>query len=370
MKFRATRADLASAVADAARALPSRPAMPTLNAVRVTASADDGEVEIVGFDFDVCVRATLPAVVIEGGVTLVRGRVFADSLAAMPHGEVSVEQVDARLEVKMPKVRYGLRTIAPEDYPALPATPPALGTFDVALLTAALARASVAARPVIGLAFTGAVHLAASPAGLVLSATDRYTVASVTVEWQDGGPEDPVEAVVSAKGLADALKGMTGEVTLCIDDGGIAVLGAERSMSSRKLEFEFPPCEAIIVRLAEPTTRLQVRADHLAEAMSRAARVVARNRAPVRLAVSKDEGLTYDAASDDNDEVTGEVAVAELEGDPIVVGVNPVYLADALKAAGPDVVEIGFRGSKKPLTVTSPARPGDVHVVMPVSLPS
>lgn len=367
LRFRAERAALAAAIADAGRALPARPVSAVLNTLRLTAS--DGEVEVVGYDYDVCIRATVPAVVEEPGVALAPGRALAASLAALPHGDIAVEQIDSRLQLWMPRVRYGLTTLPSEDYPALPTLPAAIGTFDAETLARAVAKAAVAARPVAGLDFSGAVHLDAGPEQLVIAATDRYTIATAAVAWQVGGPAEPVEALVSARALTDALKGMTGEVSLCVDDTGIAVVGAERALMSRRLDVEFPLLRTFVERMPPPATRVRLHADQFAAAMSAAARVVAANRTPVRLTVSPDDGLAYAAADEGQSDLTGEAVVLDVSGDAVTVGVNPLYLSDALKVLGSVEVELHIRGDRKALSVVDPSCPDDIYVIQPIKLP-
>lgn len=366
LRFRAFRAGLAAAVADAARALPTRPAVPLLNTLRVTAS-EDGYVEVVGYDFDVCITATLGVDVVEPGQVLVPGRTFAAFLAGMPDGTIDVEEVGAQLQVKMPRVRYGLNTAAVEDYPGLPSTPPPAGVIDADDLGRLLAKASVAARPVVGLGWSGVVQLVCSAEQLTMAATDRYTVAVATTPWN--GPAETATVEVTGKALADALRGMTGDVSVCIDATGIGVVGSERTFISRRIATEYPTWPAVVDHLPEPTTRVLVHADELAAAMARGSRVVSEERHPVRLTVSKEGRLTYDAHAEGKSQLDGEIDVEQITGDPVVLGVNPAYLAEALKPLGTSVVELGIRGPLKGLTVTSPDAPGDVHIIQPVRLP-
>lgn len=367
LHFRAFRADLAAAVGDAARAIPTRAPIPVLNSVRVTAT-DDGHVEVVGFDFDVCIRATLTADVKEPGQVLVPGRALAGFLAGMPDGTVDVELDEVRLAVTMPRVRYGLRTIAAEDYPALPDIPPVVGTLPADELARVLGKVAAAARPVAGQEWSGALQLAASADRLTIAATDRYTVAVASATWEDG-PAVTLTIEVSGKALADALRAMTGDVSVCVGERGFGLLGVERTFTSRRLAIDYPRCQAIVERIGQPATRVVLPADELADAMARSARVVTGDRKPVRLTISADEGFAYDAASDEQDDVAGDVDVESIYGDPVVLGVNPAYLADALKPLGSSLVELGARGAKKAFTVTSPDAPGDIHIIQPIFLP-
>lgn len=364
MRFRCFQSSLAAAAVDAARAMPARPAAPVLNAMRITAS-EDGQVELVGYDFDVCIRAVTTADVIEPGQVLVPGRPFAAFLAGMPDGMVGVEEVGARLQLKMPHVRFGLNTMSVEDYPGLPETPTEVGTIPAADLSRALGKILPSARPLLGTSWSGAVQLTATADQLTLTATDRYTVAVTSTPWK-GICEEPVTAEVSAKALSDALRGMSGDVSVRIDVTGIGVVGPERTFTSRRLDVDYPQCREFVERLPEPATRVMVRADDLLAAMTQAARVVAEERNPVRLTISPDEGLSYDAHAEGKSQLDGDIEVEQITGPPIVLAVNPAYLCDALKAFAGSLVEIGARGPLKALSITSPDAPGDIHAIQPI----
>lgn len=366
MRFRCFQPSLTAAAVDAARALPSRPSVPVLNAMRITAS-EDGQVELVGYDFDVCIRAVTTADVIEPGQLLVPGRPFAAFLAGLPDGMVGVEEVGARLQMKMPHVRFGLNTMTVDDYPGLPKTPTEVGVIAADDLARVLGKILPSARQLLGTSWSGAVHLDGTADRLTLTATDRYTVAVASAPWK-GVDEDPVTADVSGKPLSDALRGMSGDVSVRVDATGIGLVGDERAFTSRRLDVDFPQCREFVEHLPEPATRVVVRADDLLAAMTQAARVVSEERNPVRLTISPDEGLSYDAHAEGKSQLDGDIEVEQVTGPPIVLGVNPVYLSDALKAFGGSLVELGARGPVKALSITSPDAPGDIHAIQPIKL--
>lgn len=362
MKFQASRSQFASAANDVARILVTKPPTPILNAVLVEAA--EGEVTVTGYDFETCMRATLPAEVGEPGVALVPGRPLAAFLAAMPGGTVTIEE-SGRFQLSAPKVRYGLSSLAAEDYPALPATPPVIGTVDAVDLARTVARAAVAARPVAGAAWSELVRLVAEPDGLTIMATDRYTISRSTAEWQAGGPPEPLTFEVRARTLSDALRGMSGEVSLCVDDTGVALLSAERTVIARRSDVGYADVQRVLGTLSEPTVRMQVYAGELAESMVRAAKVTDQ---AVQLHCTSD-GITITAADQSNTDLIGDVDVAGFDGPPLDVWVNALYLADALKTFGPAVVDVAFATSIKPMVITDPDRPGDVQLVMPQRAP-
>ncbi|MFD4183911.1 hypothetical protein ACFWPB_22880, partial [Rhodococcus sp. NPDC058514] len=87
MKFRVAREDFADSVAWVARSLPSRPPVPVLGGVLI--SADEQGLTISGFDYEVSAQVRISGEVSVPGKSLVSGKLLADitrSRGAHPGG--------------------------------------------------------------------------------------------------------------------------------------------------------------------------------------------------------------------------------------------------------------------------------------------
>ena len=82
MKFTVEREALAEAVTWVARALPSRPVIPVLAGLLLR--ADEDELTLSCFDYEVSARIHVPADVAETGSVLVPGRLLVEITRSLP----------------------------------------------------------------------------------------------------------------------------------------------------------------------------------------------------------------------------------------------------------------------------------------------
>jgi len=91
VKFRVERDALGEAVSFVARALPTRPVVPVLAGLLITAG--DGQLTLSCFDYEVSARVTVAADVGEPGIALVPGRLLAEISKSLPPAEVEIATV-------------------------------------------------------------------------------------------------------------------------------------------------------------------------------------------------------------------------------------------------------------------------------------
>ena len=121
MKIRVERDVLAEAVAWAARSLPARPPAPVLAGLLL--KAEDGQLSLSSFDYEVSARVSVEAEVDEEGTVLVSGRLLADICRALPNRPVEISTDGVRATVVCGPSRFTLHTLPVEEYPALPQMP-------------------------------------------------------------------------------------------------------------------------------------------------------------------------------------------------------------------------------------------------------
>ncbi|MDK6266746.1 DNA polymerase III subunit beta, partial [Streptococcus agalactiae] len=127
MKFRVDCDVLADAVTWTARTLPQRPAVPVLAGVRLT--TEGSIVVLSSFDYETSARSTIEAQVDEDGEVLVSGRLLADICKALPAKPVDVVLDGPKVRIQCGSSKFSLLTMPLDDYPALPAVPPVVGTI-------------------------------------------------------------------------------------------------------------------------------------------------------------------------------------------------------------------------------------------------
>lgn len=374
MRVQVGTADLAAAAAFAARHAATRPAVPVLAGVRVTAGR--GDVTVTGYDYEASSVARTPAEIAEPGEVLVPGRMFAEILRMLPDTEVSVAAKDAGVYLESAGSQFTLPVLPLEDYPTVPAGAPPIGQVDAkALGTAVGATARIALRDETVPLLSG-ICVDADPERLTFTTTDRYRVACHRVGWQPTTTTEPVSAVVPARLVADAVRGLTGSPQLSLgldttDERRLTLTTDAAASTIRLLDGTYPD-----VLRKMPTSfagRLVVERDALAAAVRRIA-LVADEYAAVLLELGAD-GVVVSASSDEDTRGRTRLAGTH-EGDEETVSMNVRYLLDGLACVDGPYARLSYQHGVRPLLIEGCADPAGAQVntdalyfAMPRTLP-
>jgi DNA polymerase-3 subunit beta len=372
VKIQVERDVLAEAVTWTARALPARPALPVLAGMRLQAGET---LTLSSFDYDVSAQASLPVVAEEEGDILVSGKLLAEITRSLPPRPVEIETDGTRTMVTCGSAHFSLLMLPSEDYPALPAMPPAVGTVESDVFASAVAQVAAAAGRDDTLPALTGVRMEIEGDTLTLIATDRYRLAVRELHWKPTQPDLTAAVLVPGKALSDTARALTAgaEVSIALalpgesGDGMIGFEGGGRRTTTRLLGGEFPRYQALLPDHVNATAELQ--SSSLAESVKRVALVAERNT-PVRLSFSEGQ-LLLEAGTGDEAQAA-ETIEASYEGDDIQIAFNPTYLLDGLSAADSDTVRISFTAPSKPAVITGkPAAdqaPDYRYLLMPIRL--
>lgn len=372
MKIRVERDVLADAVAWAARTLPSRPSLPVLAGLVLTANSDG--LTISSFDYAVSGRVDLDADVSDEGTCLVSGRLLADIARSLPAAPVVLDNEGSRLSITCGRSAFTLPTLPIEDYPQLPDMPTSSGTVAGDVLAEAVGQVAIAAGRDDTLPTLTGIRLEIEGSSITMAATDRYRLAVREFTWMPESPSISAHALVPARTLADTAKSLADvdAVILALSSGGsgeglIGFEGNGRRTTTRLLDGEFPKYRSLLP--SESSALATVDTASLADAVKRVALVAERNT-PVRLAFDGSE-LTLRAGAGD-DAQANEVLECALDGDAIDIAFNPAYLLDGLAAVNSASTRFAFTQSTRPavLTATDDESPADTYryLLMPVRL--
>lgn len=374
MKIRVERDVLAEAVAWVARSLPARPPAPVLAGLLL--KAEDGQLSLSSFDYEVSARVSVDAEVEEEGTVLVSGRLLADISRALPNRPVEISTDGVRATVVCGSSRFTLHTLPVEEYPSLPQMPNATGTVPGDVFAAAAAQVAIAAGRDDTLPVLTGVRIEIEGDTVTLASTDRYRFAVREFPWKPENPEASAVALVPAKTLLDTAKSLTNgdTVTLALSGSGsgeglIGFEGAGRRTTTRLLEGDLPKYKTLFP--TEFNSVAVIETAPFVEAVKRVSLVAERNT-PVRL--SFEQGvLTLEAGSSDDAQAVERVD-AQLEGDDISIAFNPTFLLDGLSAIDSPVAQLSFTTSTKPALLSGrPAVDAEAddsykYLIMPVRL--
>jgi DNA polymerase-3 subunit beta len=353
-----------------ATARPARnPLSPVLAGIMLTAAAD-GTVTVAGTDWQTTAVARAAAEVGEPGRALIPARILSGVLAALPACEPAEVAFDGtRAIIAAGAVRYTLLALPDGDYPELPAPGEHAAEFDARALAAAVADVAAAASKDDTLPVLTCARLELDGNGTAtLQATDRYRLAVATCPYTAGPADTLRAALIPARDLAAVLKrpGDT-PVRLALTSDTAAFTAADRHVTMRLIDGEFPNVTRHLPDARSVTTAVTADAAALAAALKRAA-VVAERNTPARLTFTDGSALIESGTGDDAS--YAETVPAALDGEPINIAFKPGYLLDGLAAvtgSGHTAARIAMTTPAKPAVITpADGEPGVTYVLMPV----
>ncbi len=376
MKFRVERDVLAEGVMWAARALPTRPSIPTLSGLLLSAeSTESCDVVLSGFDMETAARIQIDAHIEQPGRVLVSGRLLADIARSLPPQPVVFSVEGNRALVQCGRSSFELPTLPVAEYPVLPDMPNPVGIVGGAEFAAAVAQVAVAAGRDDTLPMLMGIRIEINNDIVTMAATDRYRLAVRELTWKPEQANFERTALVPARTLTETAKllASAGSISVAYTTGGAGdgLMGFEgdgRRTTTRLLDGDFPKYRQLLPDYYSTVATIDTAS--LVEAVKRVALVAERNT-PVRLAFSAGE-VSLQAGSGDEAQATESVE-CHLPGDPIEIAFNPQYLLDGLGAVDAPEVDLSFTGPTRPAVLTrsgSGDTPEYKYLLMPVRLSS
>jgi len=377
MKFRCERDDLLGAVQFASRAISNRATLPVLSGLRIEAK-EAGWIGVAATDLELTMQTAFQAGVDEPGLEVVPGRLFNEIVRNLGSGQVSLASAEGELEIASGRGHFRVRTLMPDDYPALPVEESAADSISVEMDSGALAgslaqvvrsASSDESRQVL----TG-VLWEIEPGRLTLAATDSYRLAVSEVEVE-GGPGEAVKVILPARALAElgrALQGTGGRVRTLVRDNLVTFFlatggqegsgGGQSVIATRFIEGEFPNYRRLLPE-GYPNA-LTVDRESLLETVKRVG-LLAQNNLPVKLRLAGE--LEVSAHTPDVGEGQ-EVVDAEYQGEPFVIAFNPQFLHEGASAIRTERVVLEAGDGLKPALLKGEDETSFTYLLMPVRL--
>ncbi|MGF3056523.1 DNA polymerase III subunit beta [Microbacterium sp. YY-01] len=343
MRFQVNRDVFSEAVSFVVKLLPQRNPQPILAGVLIEAS--DAGLTLSAFDYEASARTTIEATVDEPGTILVHGRLLSDIANRLPHAPIEVtHDDDGGIVVRCGSAQFTLASMPVEEYPTLPEVTGASGVVPAEEFSTAIAQVAFAAsRDDVTPVLTG-VQLEVRENSLSLVATDRYRVSLRDVAW-DGDAHEQA-ALVPARTLQEVGKtfGSAGNIEISFSGAGdreiIAFTAGNKTVTSLLIKGNFPPVRRLFPEQVDHYA--VVNTGDFIEAVRRVALVLDRS-APLRFTFS-DGDVTMDASGSEQARASESVE-AHVQGDEVVLGLNPQYLSEALSAVKSEFVRVTFTSS-------------------------
>jgi len=367
MKVQFNREGLSDVLGLLTLVVPERTPKPILRCVRIIAAGN--EVRILGTDLEVGINCVVTAVQVEQeGEAVVPAGKLAGIVRESADEVLSIEAEGGTCEIRGVDSHFTVYGQEPGQYPQVPGFE---GTAELEVglenLQSGINKVLFAtARESTRYAING-VLWEVQGKKLILVATDgrRLARSKVTLASPAAEAMAKTKVIVPPKTMSvlDKLSGGDKEkVAVRLADSQMLISCGSVVISSNLVEGNFPKYEDIIPTDYERKLRLQTEA--VLSAVRRAALLTSEESRGIRLSVGKDS-LVFSGRAPETGDSEVELAV-KYKGEPIVIGFNPQFLTDVLRA----IKEPEFE-----LELGQPDTPGVIkcgnnflYVLMPINL--
>lgn len=378
MKFRCERDDLLESVQFATRAISNRATLPVLSGLRIEAS-DDGVVKVAATDLELTIEASFKAGIDEPGRAIVPGRLFGEMSRSLNAGQVSVMASEGEVEIGSGRGQFRVKSLAADDYPALPVEETSDDgtriTMDGAELATALSQVVRSASPDESRQVLTGVLWELEKDSLTLAATDSYRLGVATVAIS-GGPSEARKVILPARTLQELVRVLQNAaapklgtvvrdnlISFSIDPGEEKGSGiGTSSISSRFIEGEFPNYRQLLPEGYKNV--LTVDKEALID-VTRRVGLLAQNNLPLKLQLGNE--LEVSANTPDVGEGQ-EILDATYSGEPLVIAFNPQFLFDGASAIRTSEIVLQAGDGLKPAILKGAGDDRFTYLLMPVRL--
>ena len=363
MNFYLESLDLVNGVFSVIKALPLRSAMPVLDGILI--EAKNNEIHLACSDLMFQKECTLPAIVEEEGVCVVKGKFFAEVLRKLPAGRIQFTLEGQVLSFRCGRIRQRMQCIEFDEFPLMKVkgnpydlTLPKQ-SFKEMIEHTVFAVSQEDARPIL----TGAL-LESDGDQLTLVATDSFQFALTRYRLDQQLPAR--STVVQGKVRAEIGK-MADDaeetVTLQLTNTHITVAVGSTRLTARLLDGNYIDYKRIIPK--ECKTRVLVNVSILAEMIDRAQLISREGDNSIRFSFDGDamrlKAESYLGRVEDEAEV-------QIVGDPIDIAFNPKYFINVLKNITDETVYLEFNSAISPCVLRPVQGDAFLYLIVPMRI--
>jgi DNA polymerase-3 subunit beta len=370
MQVTLPRQELQEALAAAVTLASSRTPKPILNCVCL---AVDGEaVRLSSTDGEAGLRLGVDALTVKRpGTMVVPAERLLGIVRELPDVEVKLEASEGRAQISGQNSQFRIVAAPPEDFP------PVAGfegdadfVMDGRLLRRMIGLTLYAAAKETSRFAINGVLWEKQGKRLFMVATDGRRLARAGGALRESRSGD-FEAIVPARALGVLEKVFVPPrdddewlVEVKLTPNQILLRSGDRVLSSTLVEGHFPKYQDVIPKSHDK--RVRASREELLGAVRRAALLTTEESRSVRLSFQKDRLIVTSQAPDQGD-ARVEMAIS-YDGEPIEIGFNPTFLADALRVLPFEEIFIEMQESFRPGVVSGEDKAEFLYVVMPVSV--
>ena len=368
MKFTLPKSRLGQYLQNILQVVPSKSTLPIL--ANILVEALDNKLKISATDLDISITASLDCKVAKKGAAALPARILSEIVKELPESEITVEATGSRVELKVPNGSYKISSVAPEDFPKLPAVNTkkeiriAADDLVTMIRKTSFACSDDETRPALN-----GVLWQTKAEKMLMVATDGHRLAKMASENKKlkGMYEDVIIPPKVLNLIPKFIPQEGQEIGIIFGENNIIFNLGDIILTSRLLEGPYPNFEQVIP--TDNDKKVVVSKDDLAGAVRRVSILSNALTHQVKFAL-KENSLTLSTTNADVGGEGKEQLECDYSGDPIELGYNANYIIEILGKMESDEVILELSTSVSAGVLYSPDVPKEdfLCLIMPLRL--
>ena len=366
MKISIQRNDLLEALNIVMKAVPSRTTLPILECILI--EAETNRIMVSASDSETGIKTIKASRVDESGAIAVEAKIFSSIVRKLPDNEISIEtNADNKMTIVCEGVRYAISGKDPEEFPELPQIQTrAIYVISHYALKEMVNRTNFSIAPMEerGNALMSGQLFEVKDSTLRLVSLDGYRI-SIRKEKLKDVSED-ISVVVPGKAISDVAKLLSSdnekEVTVTVGANHIMFEFDDTRAVCRLVDGKYFAIDNILSLDYE--TKVIINRRHFLECVDRSSLLVREiDKKPVILDIK--EGVMNISMRTGLGRMQEEIDIVKM-GKDIMIGLNPKFLMDALRAVDDEEISLYLINPKAPCYIHDDADSYN-YVIQPVN---
>ena len=364
MKIICSKANLVKGVSIVSKAVPSRTTMPILECILIDASAN--EIKLTANDMELGIETVIEGEIVERGIIALDAKFFSEIVRKLPDNEVVIESDDSfQTIITCEKAKFTIAGKSGEDFSYLPYI-----EKNESITISQFTLKDVVRQTIFSIAdndtnklMTGELFEINENRLRVVS-LDGHRISIRNIELKEN--YSPLKVVVPGKTLQEISKILTGEAEDMVDiyfaDNHILFEFDQTKVVSRLIEGEYFHIDQMLS--SDYDTKVKVNKREFLSCIDRATLLIREgDKKPIILNI-QDGSLQLKInsfAGSMNEELE-----IDKEGKDLLIGFNPRFFIDALRAIDDEEVTLYMVNPKAPCFIKDDAE-SYVYLILPVN---
>lgn len=365
MKIICKKSELAKGVSIVSKSVPSKTTMPILECVLLDVSGK--KIKLMANDMELGIETCVQGDIIEPGVVAINARIFAEIVRKLPDSDVIIE-TNSKYEttIKCEKAKFNIMAQSGEQFPGLPEVGReeyfTISEFDlkeVVRQTIFSTGSDSTNKMMSGELFEVEEN------SLKVVSLDGHRVSVRNVELKNAYISK--KAIVPGKALLEISKIIGGDpkadVDISFTENHIAFEFQHTMVVSRLVEGEYFKVHHMLK--SDYETKAKVNKKELLDCMDRAQLLIRENdKKPIVINI-QDAAMELKVKSQLG--TWNEELLVNKEGKDLLIGFNPRFLIDALRAIDDEEVDLYFMNAKTPCLIKDRDQ-SYTYLILPVNI--